>query len=302
MTASNRRPLAALGGLLCAVLALLLLLPSGAAQAAGVKAGDVPPGGSWVRVGHFVPGMGAASVRLTPLDGSGATVVLASSARYGQVTAYDKLTPGRYTATVRQTAAASGSAPMLSRSFRVTAGQARTVAVVGTVDQPRLVLLSDDLTPPAAGTARVRVLSASQAAGSVTVKAVDGPTIATDAVLGQATGYVTVPAGSWDLRLSSSGTESEQQVPIASGSVYTVVALDSGTDQVRLRVVTDAAGAMVRPRGGARTGEGGTAPGQSDGGPRASADLVVAVLLGVGLAAGAAGVVRRRRLVHPARG
>ncbi len=118
---------------------------------------------------------------------------------------------------------------MLSRSFEVTAGEARTVAVLGTADQPRLALLTDDLTPPRQGTARVRLLSASEAAGTVDVRAVGGPVIAEDAVLGQVTPYVTVPAGTWNLQLTSDSTSAtRQRVPLASGSVYTVAVLDDG--------------------------------------------------------------------------
>ncbi|QIG43369.1 DUF4397 domain-containing protein [Nocardioides anomalus] len=221
----------------------------------------VPPGQSWVRVGHFVPGMGATSIEFQSLDDAGAApVTLAADATYGDVSAYEKLTPGRYTATVYDSGAAEGSAPLLSRSLDVAANDARTVAVVGAAAAPRLVVLTDDLTPPQSGTARIRLLSAASAADAVTVTAVGGPTIAEDAVLGQATGYATVPAGSWTLQLKAATAEARQQnVPVVSGSIYTVVVLDAGDEKVRLDLVTDAAGAVVAPVGGAKTGLGGTA-------------------------------------------
>ena len=276
------------------LLALLVLAPSGAASAQVDPAADLPPGAAWVRVGHFVPGMGTTSVEVTPLEGSGRSTMLARSATYSQVSAYDKLTPGRYTATVRETSAAADAEPLLSRTFEVTAGQARTVAVVGTSAQPRLVLLVDDLTPPGKGTARVRFLSASRSADMVTVEAVGGPTVAKDAVLGQVTPYADVPAGNWDLQLSSATlSATDQQVPITSGSVYTVVALDQGDQKVALKVVTDAAGAMVPPRGGARTGDGGTATQSARPvHPATAASAPLLLLLAVG---SAAALVRRRR-------
>lgn len=241
---------------LALVFALVVLcVPSGAFAAPGAGA----PGQAWVRVGHFVPGMGSTSIDLKPLDGGGPSITLAGSATYGQVTEYDKLAPGRYTATVRETSAPAGSQALLSRSFEITANDARTVAVLGTASEPRLALLTDDLTPPKAGTARVRLLSASEAADPVTVTAVGGPTIAEDAVLGQATDYATVPAGSWTLQLQGASTDSTvQDVPVMSGSVYTVVVLDSG-QTIKAEVVTDAAGAVTAPKGGAKTGGGGTA-------------------------------------------
>lgn len=268
------------------LLGLLVLAVPGAAQAED----GVPPGKAWVRIGHFVPGMGTTSVDVEPLDGSSAPMTLVGSARYGDVSTYEQLAPGSYTATVRETSTAADAAPLLSRSFEVSSSEARTIAVVGTADAPRLAVLSDDLTPPEPGTARVRLLSAFEGAESVTVEAVDGPTIAEDAVLGQATDYATVPAGSWTLQLESSTAGATlQQVPVSSGSVYTVVALDAANGGVTLEVVTDAAGTVVAPKGGAETGGGGTAT------PQAAA-LQQAVPAGAGLLAlaGALGLLALR--------
>jgi len=273
---------------LVVIATLGVLLAPGAASAAPGEA--APPGKAWVRVGHFVPGMGATRVDLTPLSGAGAPQSLASRATYGQVSAYEALAPGSYTATVRDAGDPADAAPVLSRSFEIEANDARTIAVLGTAAAPRLALLTDDLTPPAAGTARVRVLSAAESADPVTVSALDGPTIAQDAVLGQATDYATVPAGSWTLQLRApSASTTLQDVPIASGSVYTVVVVDEGADSVALDVVTDAAGARTAPKGGARTGLGGTAP--SDDHPA----WLVGSLVALALASVGARRTQRRR-------
>lgn len=277
--------------LLTLVLGVLLLATPGVARAAD----EAPPGKAWVRAGHFVPGMGQVTVELRPQDTSQETVPM-GDAGYADVSSYDAVAPGAYTATVREPSGAGAAEPLLSRSFEVGAGEARTVAVVGTLESPRLVLLDDDLTTPEPGTARVRLLSASEGAGSVTVQAVDGPTIAEDAVLGQATPYVTVPEGAWTLELegSDSGATSAE-VPVSAGSVYTVVVTDTGDGAVGLDVVTDAAGAVVAPRGGAETGGGGTARDATDGrtdGPGAPL-LGAAVVLG-GAALLTAAAARRR--------
>jgi len=254
--------LVALAAVLATLVGLVTLVVPGPARAAD----GVPPGGAWVRVGHFVPGMSKARVTLEPADPGGSSTPM-GEIDYGTVSGYRQLTPGTYTATVSgATDEDSGdAAPVLSSSFEVAAGDARTVAVVGTSAQPRLTLLDDDLAPPDPGTARVRLLSASERAGAVTVRAQDGPTVAQDAVLGQATPYATVPAGDWTLTVSGAATpadsdETRQRVDVASGSVYTVVVVDAPAGGVELDVVTDAAGASVTPRGGADTGGGGTAP------------------------------------------
>lgn len=279
---STRGPVAT--ALAAPLLALLLLgaLLVGQAGAANAETGGTPPGKAWVRAGHFVPGMGAATIALQPLSGGAQPIMMASGATYGQVSAYQKLAPGSYTATVRTSSTPAGTAPLLSRSFTVGAGEARTIAVLGTSTEPRLALLTDDLTPPKAGTARVRLLSASDAAQMVSVKAAGGPTLAEDTVLGQTTGYTTVPDGTWDLQLQSSAAGSmSQSVELASGSIYTVVALDSGSG-VKLDVVTDAAGAMSTPKGAAHTGLGGMAPGHAATTAGAAAGTGSASLLGGG--------------------
>lgn len=243
---------------LLGLLAPTLTTVSAIADPAPVPA---PPAQAWLRVGHFVPGMDTVSVELTPRDDASAPVVT-DTAAYGDVSSYGRLAAGAYVVTVRQASAQADADPLLSRSLEVVDGEARTIAVVGTSTDPRLALLTDDLTLPAAGTARVRLLSASEQAGSATVRAVDGPVIAAGAVLGQASPYRTVPAGTWTLELEGEdpGTRLER-VSVASGSVYTVVVLDAPAGGTELRVVTDAAGAVVAPRGGAKTG--GQSGGQS---------------------------------------
>ena len=258
----GRRPRAVLGAIL-AMLTLLLIATGGpAAHAEG--AGNTPPGKAWVRAGHLVPGIGAVRIELVPQGGVGTAIPMAPSTGYGEVTDYQKVDPGTYTVTVRPQSDASNSTPMLSRSLTVTAGNATTIAVLGSTTEPRLGVLSDDLTPPAAGSARVRVLSGSTVAPTVSVTAVNGPVIATDAVLGQATPYSSVPAGSWTLQVSNgAGMTVTRTISLASGSVYTAVVVNSGTNSVELKVITDAAGAMATPVGGAATGGGGTAVDQA---------------------------------------
>ncbi|WP_295695023.1 DUF4397 domain-containing protein [Lapillicoccus sp.] len=255
--------------LLWSVLTGLLLiavtaLSAGPANADSVgAAGATPPGKAWIRAGHFIPGFGAARVDLKPASGSTGSIVMSPNAGYGDVTSYQKLDPGTYTVSIWDATAPADATPTLSRSFTAASGKAQTIAVIGTASAPRLAILSDDLTPPAAGSARVRVLSASSLAPMVNVMAVNGPTIATDAVLGTTTGYTTVPDGAWTLNLSGSSMSSKQTVTLASGSVYTAVALDSGLTAVTIKVITDAAGAVATPVGAAATGFGGAASQQA---------------------------------------
>lgn len=256
------------GALLTAVavlVATLGLATAGSAAAEG-SAGATPPGAAWIRAGHFVPGFGAARVDLLPegtAAGAPSSVVMSPGASYGDMTSYQKIAPGSYTVQIRSSGAQPSSAPLLTRSFQVTAGTAHTVAVVGNASAPRLVVLGDDLTPPAAGSARVRLLDASASAGSLDVTAQNGPTLATGAVLGQVTPYTTVPQGQWTLALAGSGaTSATQQIRLDSGNVYTAIALDSD-GALRVQLVTDATGSAALPAGGAATGLGGLAAGST---------------------------------------
>lgn len=243
-----------------------------------------PPGKAWVRAGHLVPGVGTTRIDLTPKTGAASSIVMSPGASYGDVTSYQKIDPGDYTVDVRPQGAALDTTPMLERAFTVVAGKATTLAVLGTAADPRLVVLDDDLTPPAADTARVRVLPAASHAQTLSVMAVNGPTLTSGAILGQATAYASVPAGSWTLNLAgTNGVKAQQTIDLASGSVYTAVVLDSSADGVVLKVITDAAGAMTTPVGAAKTGGGGMAAEVS--GPTGGSDAADLLVPSAALAA-----------------
>ncbi|GAA1879040.1 DUF4397 domain-containing protein [Lapillicoccus jejuensis] len=287
-----------LGALLTAVAVLVatLGLATAGSAAADDTAGATPPGAAWIRAGHFVPGFGAARVDLLP-EGSSAgapsSVVMSPGATYGDMTSYQKIAPGSYTVQIRSSGAQPSTAPLLTRSFSVTAGSAHTVAVVGNASAPRLVVLGDDLTPPAAGSARVRLLDASASATSLDVAAQNGPTLASGAVLGQVTPYATVPKGPWTLTLGGSGaTPATQRISLESGNVYTAIALDSDGG-LRVQLVTDAAGSAALPAGGAATGLGGLAAGAGTTAPSPLVAPAAVAALAVLAAFGA--VVARRR-------
>lgn len=289
-----------LAGVLLAAAAVVLGLCAPALAADGGSSSATPPGKGWIRAGHFVPGFGDARVDLAPQgSAAGTSIVMSPDAAYGDVTSYQKLAPGPYVVTIRAAGTAASSAPMLSRSFEIKAGAANTIAVLGTAAAPRLAVLDDQLTPPKAGTATVRLLSATSKAPSLTVTAVGGPTIAADAVLGQVTGYTTVPEGTWRLDLTGSATPSQQTVTLGSGKVYTAVALDGDSGTVKIALITDAAGVTATPKGAAAAGEGGLAPASAEGADHAlgsnnGLDLAVVGGLLLLAALGAVGARRRR--------
>lgn len=261
-------------GVVLGVLLVVVLSARGAAAA-------VVPGDAWVRAAHLVPGLEAMQVTARPAAG-GDVVVLADAAAYGDVAPYQRLAPGDYTVELRPAGAAQSSAPVLSSTLTASAGAAYTLAGLGSLEAPRLATLQDDLTPPAAGSVNVRLLPAASAADQVTVRAVDGPVIAADAVFGQPTSYAAVPAGSWTLQATADGVApATTTVDLAAGGVYTLAVVD-GADGLGVQVVTDAAGAATMPVGGAQTGGGGTAGGR-DGTSFSAAWIATLVVLAGGL-------------------
>lgn len=265
----------------CSLLAVLVLLVLGLGAGTASAAGT-PPGGSWVRAAHLLPGAPPIQISLAPADGAaGATITLSSGLSYGQSTEFRTLPPGNYSVTVRRVAAAAGDPPMLSSTYAATAGKAFTLAVLGTAAAPRLAVLSDDLTPPDGGYARVRVLTGASQARQVIVQAAGGPTIASDAVFGQPTPYASVPAGTWRLsaRTPSGRPSGSSTVALSSGAIYTLLVVDGAPGTLRVTTLQDAAGAMVAPRGGAATGGGGTAPGSRMPAPTGVVGVGIAGLL-----------------------
>lgn len=265
---------------------------AGTTTSASLAAAVQAPGAAWIRAGHFVPGFGAGRIDLTPTSGPSTGIVMSPDARYGDVTGYQKVPPGLYTVALRLAGRGLDTPAMLERTFTLTAGSASTVAAIGSLTAPRLSVLTDDLAPPPAGDARVRVLAAASRTPTLTVQAQDGPTLASGAVLGQVTPYSTVPTGAWPLALGSgTSTSARQTVSLAAGTVYTAVVLDTGATSVSVKLVTDAVGSAALPVGGARTGEGGLASAAPTGNGPAVAEALAGVAA-LGLVAGVA--VRRR--------
>lgn len=260
--------------------ALLLLILGLSADPA--RAEQTPPGGSWVRAAHLLPGMQPMQVILEPADdAAGTPITLSPGLSYGDATEYRTLALGNYTVTVRPLAASTSAPPVLSSTYTAAAGKAFTLGILGTLAAPRLAVLQDDLTLPAAGLARVRVLPVASQATQVTVQAAGGPTLATGAVFGQPTPYASAPAGNWRLSATTPAGRptGASTVTLASGAVYTLLVVDGEPGILQLTTLQDAAGARMAPGGGVATGGGGTAPGNGGSGPLGARTVGLAVLL-----------------------
>ena len=130
-----------------------------AVMAYAVLLGAVPagasPGGGWVRLAHLSPNAPAVDVYLYSFGNPRARLVL-HHVSYGTVSPYQEVPAGDYTVSMRSAGAAATAQPLLSTGFRVSAGQAYTVAGMGPAAGLRLQVLRDTLTVPAGKASCVR--------------------------------------------------------------------------------------------------------------------------------------------------
>jgi hypothetical protein len=202
------------------------------------------------------------------------------------VGSYGELAPGRYAVSVRAAGSGSRTPPSLSTRIDVPSGGARTVALTGTFADLSLTVLTDDLSAPGNGNARVRVLDAAAGAPAVDVTRTGGPPLAQGLRFGAAGPPTTVPAGRSAVGVDGGpGGSASLPLDLPAGSVSTLLVLDRPDGGLTVRLLLDAAGPAAVPAGPVPAGAGGAA-GTGSG-------LAVALL-----AAGAAlGATHRRRAV-----
>jgi hypothetical protein len=249
-----------------------------------------------IRGGHFSPDTPGVDVYLTAFAGKTTTLWL-SGVGYGDVSGYERITPGLYAVSMRPHGAAESTPAALSWTLDARPGAAYTACAVGLNAQLHGIVLHDDLQPAPSGRARVRVIQAASRARHADVVATGGPTLAHDVAFATSTEYTNIPAGRYTIKASAADDASVRavaRVSLRADTVHTVVVLDARGSGITIRVLDDAAGASVPPIGSTPAGGGGTATrgsrtadwiyGAISG---ALAVLVMAIAVGAGL--------RRRR-------
>ena len=209
----------------------------------------------WVRLAHLSPKTQAMDVYLYPLEGSAAKPIL-RHVSYGSVSRFQSVAAGVYALDMLPAGAAAGTTPLVSGSVRVVAGDAYTVAALGSASALRLSVFTDPETTPA-GSALVQVIQASLQQKTVSVRA--GSTqLASNLAFGKATSFVAAPAGTWSVRAAGQTQSASQQVSLVADTVHTLVVLD-GRRGLVIDDLTNAAGSTVMPKAGVQTGFGGAA-------------------------------------------
>ncbi|HZB20333.1 MAG TPA: class F sortase [Blastococcus sp.] len=261
--------------------------------------------GGELRFAHLSPDTPAVDVAVAPVPvGSSGPLTdpgddVVTGLAYGAVADPVDLPAGSYAVSVRAAGAGRTAAPVLSARVDLPAGGARTVTLGGAFADLALTTFPDDLSAPAPGTARVRVLAAAGAAGALDVAVAGGPSLASALPFGAAGEPVAVPAGPATLAVGGDGAAAEVPVSFVAGSVVTLLVLDDAGGGLVVRPVVDAAGPAVVPTGAVEAGSGGL-PGAPALVPLAVATMTVlaaagrrgrVLLAATGLAAATAGAV-----------
>ena len=225
--------------------------PSGLLPLMSLQESSAPEsqvGTGWIRSAHLSPGTAAVDVYLRSVTGNLPPIV-AANVGYGNASPYQPVPVGTYTATVVPAGAGAGTPPILVTAARVEAGRAYTIAGLGAEDHLVGRVLSDDVTSPPAGTARVRLIQGSSEAPVVDVTAARGEAIAEEAGFATSTGYAIVPAGRWTLRVQpreGSARPVISTVELPPDSVSSLLVLDAGGGKgIEVHAVVDSEGGAV---------------------------------------------------------
>jgi hypothetical protein len=177
------------------------------------------------------------------------------------------------------------SAAVIDASATIEAGKAYTIAATGAVVNIAPTIIEDNLSAPAAGQAHVRVYHFSPDAPAVDVQLADGTALIEGLAFAEASDYLPVPAGSYDLQVvPAGGSDVVIDLPgttLETGRIYSVFATNTLASITPELAVSTPAAAPAAPAALPATAEGDTAPLEL-------LALVAALLIGAAL------LIRRR--------
>lgn len=272
--ASRHLPLLAALALSLLVLAWPMATPAAAAT------------GTYVRFAQLTEDTAGSNLVLSSVSDPQRSVTIPGIG-YGTLSEYRLLQPGDYV--VGLTPAGSTGTPAVSLTLNAMSGSAYTLAAVDkAANQTGLSVLTDDLTPPAPGNAKLRVIGAAPSAPTLDVRGPGGD-VAVGLPYAGASGYRNLPAGATTLVVGPPGGATvDLPVTLAPNQVASVVLVDRG-GSIAADVRVDAEGPTEVPPGAIKAGFGGAAPGQ----PGAFTGVITFGVLAVAAAALASVLSRR---------
>lgn len=173
-----------------------------------------------VRVVHASPDAPAVDVFV---DGTAALTNVA----FFTASDYLDVPAGAHTLAVAP-AGAGVAAAVITADVTLQAGTAYTVAAVGKLAEIKAQVYNDNLAAPAAGKAHVRVIHASPDAPAVAVKVANGATLIDSLAFPNASDYLPVDAGSYNLQVTPAGASDVvldlPNTTLTAGTIYDVFA------------------------------------------------------------------------------
>lgn len=220
------------------VLGAALLIVAGLPRNAAAQSGSAR-----VRVVHAAPDTPAVDIFL---DGK----VIWQNVGFTAISDYMAVPAGAHKLALAPTGK-DASAAILTADASFAAGTPYTVAAIGLANVSAKVF-TDDLAAPPSGKARVRVIHFSPDAPGADIQVIGGPTLVQNLAFGEASKYLTVDAGTYNLRLVSTGANKViVQLPnttVAAGKVYDVMAMGRLADiQVKVATFTPPAQSSPAP-------------------------------------------------------
>jgi Domain of unknown function (DUF4397) len=237
--------------ILAAVAAIgLLVLPAAAAGARDE---------ALVRVAHFAPGLLKGDVYVVYVNGR----LQLKRVPFKTVSDYLRVKPGRFQVEVRKSGQPADSPPVIAATVSLRGNRAYTVAVFGQLTSVKAMLLDDDMSRPASGKSKVRLIQALPGDQAVDLAARGGVLFA-DARFPSASDYLEVQAGRVQLEVRKAGGDAlapARTVNLPKGAVSSLVVVGGIGESLELLDIRDAAASAAAPAGGVATGAGGTAGG-----------------------------------------
>jgi Domain of unknown function (DUF4397) len=200
------------------------------AAPAQAQAGDAR-----IRLAHFSP------------DANGVDVYIDGKKRmnrvpYQAVSDYITLPAGKHTIEVRGEGQAETSPPLVTASPELAGGESFTAAALGPVANIQAKVFQDDLTLPAAGKSKIRVIHAADGTPTVDIAVKDGDVLFPAVEFGAITTYVEVAAGPYVLQVRKAGDTAatiEKPVTVQPGGIYTIAAVGGADKPATLRGFVD---------------------------------------------------------------
>jgi hypothetical protein len=176
-----------------------------------------------------------------------------SSFSFKGITDYFPLEPGTYTTRVAPTGSAE---PVVTEVDVPLRSKHYTIAAVGTAQSMEQMVLVDDTRAAPSGKARVRFVHVSPEVPPLDVFVGGGMSMFNDIAFKGVADYLTVDAGTYELQVRVTGTDSvvltEPGITLADGEVYTIFALGLLGGETALAVFPypDVQAATVTPETG----------------------------------------------------